>query len=178
LGGCPKAMWPAVRLLRIAAGLGALIPLIAACSSGLGTINVVPKPGDLLRPDWTSFSGHKEEFDLRPPGPQDLVSPDGYCQGASQPVAGAPGLSPEQAVVPGGIALQMTECDVVRRAGTPERTEVGTTNGGERAVVLTYTRGPRPGTYRFARGRLYSIERVPQQEAPARQNAAPAKKRA
>ena len=152
--------------------------VIAACSTDVATINIVPKPSDILRPDWTSFSGHKEEFDLRPPGPQDLVSPDGYCQGAAQSAAGAPAGSPEQAVMSGGIALQMTECDVVRRAGAPERTEVGATPGGERAVVLTYTRGPRPGTYRFARGRLYSIERGPQQETPARQNAAQPKKRA
>jgi len=170
-------MWRAVRIVKFAAGLGAMMLVIAACSTDVATINIVPKAGDILRPDWTSFSGHKEEFDLRPPGPQDLVSPDGLCQGTAQSAAGAPAGLPEQAVIVGGIALQMTECDVVRRVGTPERTEVGTTPGGERAVVLTYTRGPRPGTYRFARGRLYSIERGPQQATPAGPKAAQSKKR-
>jgi hypothetical protein len=152
------------------------MPVMVACSSDITAINVVPKATEILRPDWTSFSGHKEEFDLRPPGAQDLVSPEGYCQGVSQSAAGASGDGSEQTLVQGGIALQMTECDVVRRAGTPERTEVGASAGGERAVVLTFTRGPRPGTYRFTRGRLTSIERGPQQETPARQKAAPTKK--
>jgi len=67
-----------------------MMSVIAACSTDIATINIVPKPGDILRPDWTSFSGHKEEFDLRPPGPQDLVSPDGLCQGTAQSAAGAP----------------------------------------------------------------------------------------
>jgi hypothetical protein len=171
-------MWQAVRLLRLAAGLGVLMPFMAACSSDIGTINVVPKPTDILRPDWTSFSGHKEEFDLRPPGPQDLVSPEGYCPATTaQSPAGSSGDLPEQAVIQGGIALQMTECDVVRRAGTPDRTEVGSNTGGERTVVLTYTRGPRPGVYRFVRGRLYSVERAPQPEGSARQKAVNSKSR-
>jgi hypothetical protein len=55
----------------------------------------------------------------------------------------------------------MTECAVVLRAGPPERFEVGTNERGERTVVLTYIRGHRPGVYRFAAGRLYSIERPP-----------------
>jgi hypothetical protein len=79
--------------------------------------------------------------------------------------------------VQGGVALQMTECDVVRRAGAPERVELGANERGERAVVLTYARGPRPGVYRFAGGRLYSIERGPEPPAPARQQKAAAKKR-
>jgi hypothetical protein len=56
----------------------------------------------------------------------------------------------------------MTECDVVRRAGAPEQLQVGADERGERAVVITYIRGPRPGIYRFAAGRLTSIERAPE----------------
>ena len=37
----------------------------------------------------------------------------------------APGAPPTAALVPGGIALQMAECDVVRRAGTPEKVDLG-----------------------------------------------------
>src|SRR5262249_38174412 len=65
------------------------------------------------------------------------------------------------AAVSGGIALQMTECDVVRRAGPVEKIDIGSDERGERAVTLTYLRGPWPGGYRFAGGRLVSIERGP-----------------
>jgi hypothetical protein len=29
-------------------------------------MNVLPKSTDLMRPDWLSYSGNKEEFALRP----------------------------------------------------------------------------------------------------------------
>ncbi|MDQ2954293.1 MAG: hypothetical protein M3R18_05065 [Pseudomonadota bacterium] len=54
----------------------------------------------------------------------------------------------------------MSECEVVRRAGSPENLNVATDQYGERAVVLTYMRGTWPGIYRFNSGRLVSIERV------------------
>jgi hypothetical protein len=160
--------------------LAAMVPLVGACSSdgGIGNVNVVPKPSDLVRPDWMSFSGHREEFSLRPPGPEDLVGPEGQCAGLAQSqVEDQSGETAQMPAVQGGVALQMTECDVVRRAGAPERVELGANERGERAVVLTYARGPRPGVYRFAAGRLYSIERGPEPPAPARQQKAAAKKR-
>ena len=60
----------------------------------------------------------------------------------------------------------MTECDVVRRAGPVETIESGVTQRGERSVVLNYVRGPWPGIYRFAGGRLVSIEKAPAPPAP------------
>jgi hypothetical protein len=78
--------------------------------------------------------------------------------------------------VQGGIALQMTECEVVARAGAPDNIEFGNGQRGGRAVVLTYLHGARPGIYRFSGGRLYSIERAPEPAAPARK-ATPKKKR-
>ena len=171
------------RFFRRLAGVAALAvwaPIIGACSSdiGLGSINV---PN--MRPDWLSFSGHKEEFTLRPPGPEDLVGPEGQCAAtaapASEAVPNAAGEGTAPALQQGGIALQMTECDVVRRAGQPEQVELGTNERGDRTAVLTYIRGARPGVYRFAGGRLVSIERGPEAPAPARQQkTAPAKKRA
>jgi hypothetical protein len=59
-----------------------------------------------------------------------------------------------------GVALGMSECEVARRAGNPERVEVGTDNRGERSVTLSYLRGERAGIYRFREGRLFTIERV------------------
>ena len=93
--------------------------------------------------------------------------------------AGVEGPSTDPMTVPanasqalGGIGLQMTECEVVSRAGVPDNIEFGA-GGTERVVSLTYLGGPRPGIYRFSTGRLYSIERAP--EAP-RQQRPPAKK--
>jgi hypothetical protein len=73
---------------------------------------------------------------------------------------GEPVLPAGTPTVQGGIVLQMTECDVVRRAGLAEKVDLGTGERGERMVVLTFTRGPWPGIYRFAGGRLYSMERL------------------
>ena len=74
--------------------------------------------------------------------------------------------------------MQMTECDVVRRAGPVETIEAGVNARGERSVVLTYVRGPLPGIYRFASGRLVSIERAPAPppaaEKPQKPNRKPA----
>jgi hypothetical protein len=129
---------------------------IGACSSDLGLNNVTlaPKAETLARkPDWATFSGNKNEFELRPVTASDLVSADGQC------LPTAPELSSDRA--PGGIALQMTECDVVRRAGPVEKFEIGLNERGDRAVMLTYQHGPSPGIYRFAGGRLVSIERAP-----------------
>ncbi|MFL6831089.1 MAG: hypothetical protein ACJ8F0_00755 [Xanthobacteraceae bacterium] len=151
---------------------------MAACSSDLGLTNVtLPKPDTLLRkPDWATFSGGKHDFTLRPVTAADLVNAAGQCssesaQAGTDPTAGA---APP---VAGGIALQMTECDVVRRAGPVEKIDFGSDERGERIVTLTYLRGPLPGIYRFEGGRLVSIERAPTPPpAPAKSQKAPAKK--
>ena len=147
-----------------------LLPAIAACSSDLGLGNVTfPKPESPTRkPDWTSYSGGKSEFNLRPTTAEDLVGADGLCaaQSSSVATAGEPVLPPGTPTVQGGIALQMTECDVVRRAGLAEKVDVGTNERGERSLTLTFTRGPWPGVYRFDAGRLTSMERAPIPNAP------------
>jgi hypothetical protein len=157
-----------------AIALGAFCSALAACSSdlSLNNLTLVPKPETLLRkPDWATFSGGKSEFALRPVTAADLVNAAGQCAGeGEQAAAGA-------APVAGGIALQMTECDVVRRAGAVDNIDFGSDDRGERIVTLTYLRGPLPGTYRFAGGRLVSIERAPAPPpAPAKSQKAPAKK--
>lgn len=82
-----------------------------------------------------------------------------------------PGAPPEVRGGPRGIALQMTECQVVQLAGYTDRVEIGTNERGQRAVTLTYPGGDRPGIYRFIGGRLASMERVaepPQPKKPQR----------
>ena len=87
--------------------------------------------------------------------------------------------APDSGLAQGGIALQMTECEVVKRAGTPENVQVGTNVRGERTVTLTYNSGPRPGIYHFSGGRLYDIDRVeapPEPPKPAKPKKPAAKK--
>jgi hypothetical protein len=132
-------------LLRLIA-VAVLAPSVAACSSDVGSFNILPKLGGF---ESLSLGNAAPKPELRPVTAADLVGPQGQCAG--------PG--PAAAAVRGGIALEMTECEVVGRAGTPENIEVGTTDRGERSVTLTYTGGPRPGIYRFTGGRLSAIER-------------------
>jgi len=112
-------------------------------------------------------------------GPDELVNADGRCGGARPEPAGTDASASAEtdaaaigsaAVSPaaggagpaagGGIGLGMSECEVVRRAGSPENLNVATDQHGERSVVLTYMGGTWPGIYRFNSGRLVSIERV------------------
>ena len=59
-------------LLQVLALAG--LTALAACSTDIGSINIIPKTD--LRPDWLSYSGHKEEFTLREAGAADVVGPD------------------------------------------------------------------------------------------------------
>ena len=160
---------------------------LAACGSisDVGNVNLLPKVGNLSRPDWLTYSGGKNEFALRPVTATDLVSADGQCalapEQAAAPAPDADPATPQSTpLLSGGIALQMTECDVVRRAGPPEQLQVGANERGERTVVITYVRGPRPGVYRFAGGRLTTIERAPgaPAERPQQKKKSKAKKAA
>lgn len=93
--------------------------------------------------------------------PPDRLQPDGLTGGAFMPR------------VTGGVALGMTECQVVRRAGAPSNVTVtaGSVDGkGERKAVLTYDGGSWPGVYRFASGRLQVIESLPVQAQTAKPN--------
>lgn len=143
------------RMLLVAA------PLLAAACSSIR----VPTAEDLL-PNTPKFElkSVAPARAIRPLGAPALINPDGSCTAAADPEFAAGG----------GIALDMSECDVVQRAGAPDNIEFGT--GGERALVLTYVRGERPGIYRFRAGRLISMERgaEPEPEKPVK----PAKKKA
>ena len=144
-------------LLAMAAG-------VAACGSV-----TMPTTVDDVLPNAPKF-----EFKTLPPsrpirqlGVPNLIGPDGSC--AAQ--------SGESEFVGGGIALDMSECDVVQRAGPPDNIDISANRRGDRAVVLTYARGERSGIYRFVAGRLASIERGPEPPAPERPER-PSKKKA
>ena len=93
-------------------------------------------------------------------GPQANPPPPGIPQNAAVP--------PEVRNGPRGVALQMTECEVVRVAGYTDRVEIGADERGRRSVTLTYMSGIRPGIYRFVDGRLASMDRVEMPVAPKR----------
>lgn len=80
--------------------------------------------------------------------------------GVGGTASASPALPPQVRSGPSGIALQMTECEVVRVAGYTDRLEIGANERGQRSVTLTYMSGDRPGIYRFIGGRLASMERV------------------
>jgi hypothetical protein len=91
-------------------------------------------------------------------------------QAAINPGDGLPGGMPQ---VMGGIALGMTECQAVQRAGLPGNIAISAGEKGERTVTLTYLNGTWPGIYHFADGRLKEIERAPTPPEPPKK---PAKK--
>jgi hypothetical protein len=139
-----------------------------------------PTADSLFRP--MSVTNYKDKV-LPPVAPEDMVDASGRCAGAyvappapaegEQPT-GQTGVSVQDAgvpMIPSAIALDMSECDVVKRAGIAERVEIGTNDRKERTATLTYINGQRPGIYHFAAGRLKSMERAPeppQQAKPAK----------
>jgi hypothetical protein len=160
------------------------------------------KPIDLFSsPEWAKPTTTNVQLGpTGPVGPEDLVSADGQCPPAPPepapaatpapaPAAAAPkagigfegGLEPggggaAAAPLPaggGGIALGMTECQAVRRAGAPSNVAISAGVGGERRVVLTYLGGAWPGIYTFTGGRLKEVDAAPEQEKPK----APVRKR-
>ena len=139
-------------LLRLLA-VALLASAVAACSVPDFSM---PKFGGLPRFESLSVASAPAPDEVRPVTAADLVGPQGQCAGSA----------PDSGLAQGGIALQMTECDVVKRAGTPENVQVGTNQRGERTVTLTYNSGPRPGIYHFSGGRLYDIDRVEQPPEP------------
>jgi hypothetical protein len=160
---------------------------------GLLALSVAFALGACALPDWDSFRTptadqvfrplsvtNVKDRVLAPVAPDDMVDASWRCAGAYVPPSASTGEQPVSAqdagipMIPSAIALEMTECDVVKRAGFPERVDIGTTERNERKVTLTYTGGPRPGIYTFVAGRLTSMERGAE-PAPTRPAKKPAK---
>jgi len=163
-----------------------LAPVLAGCAGA----------SDLISRDAEWFSGPSRLFirnieapPLSPDKPvtaEDLVSAEGYCPGMAPPAAGpadanaAAGDAAGGPVVPstsGTVALGHTECDVVRGIGAPASVSLSNNPRGNRVAVVTYTQGQRAGIYTFTAGRLTSIERGPEAEAPPPKPAKPKAKK-
>jgi len=109
----------------------------------------------------------------------DLIDASGAC-----PAAPAPGALPVQpqpvsqpqlktanaadsqvsadtaSLIGGGIAIGMSECEVVSRLGRPTTINFGKNPNGYRTLILTYSSGARPGDYRFGAGRLTEMDGI------------------
>jgi hypothetical protein len=132
----------------------------------LGGCSAMPDFESFKAPDLSimkpaSTAQLRESVPLRPIVAEDLVDAEGRCSGVAP--SAEPGAAPDAIPsIPAGIGLQMTECDVVKRAGTPERVQIGTNEASERTATLTYIRGSRPGIYTFVSGRLKEMDRAPE----------------
>lgn len=152
--------------------LFAALPLLAGC----GGLNSSIKDAEWFsRPAVFSRSLSIETpplSDGRPVSAADLISAEGYCAGMALPAnsnamtqAAPAGADAVQGNA--GIAIGRTECEVARAAGAPDNVAISAERG-QRTTVLTYVRGPRPGIYRFADGRMTSMERGAEPEPQPR----------
>lgn len=155
-----------MRLLAKIAGVSAAFAL-GGCA--------LPDVDSFRAPDSSQFfrqysmSGTRDR-QLKATTAEDLVDGEGRCAFASAAAPAEAGATQTDAapgvpLVPQGVSLEMTECEVVKRIGPAEKTEIGS-NGSERTAVLTYVNGGRPGIYHFVGGRLNSIERAPEPPPP------------
>lgn len=189
----------------LAAGLGACAQQVTGLTEATEA-GWFSKPMNLFsKPEWARLSGASTDTISSGPVPQeDLVGADGQCapapveaqaaqpaaappaDAAAAPAAGkgfegglqsGPGAAPAApAGVAGGIALGMTECQAVRRAGTPSHVAITAGDGGVRRVVVTYLSGPWPGIYTFEAGRLKVVDAAPVQEQKPAPKKKPAKR--
>jgi hypothetical protein len=137
---------------------------------------------DLVGADGRCFSravAEAPQAPAKPPGEPAVGSMAGDLAGAPMPAgAAAPAeIDPGLPEVVGGIALGMSECDAVRRAGVPSNVSIGVGDNNDRKVVLTYLAGPWPGIYTFGSGRLREISAAPVQPKPPAKPAKPAPKK-
>ena len=176
--GPPQGGWIrglAVRVCRknfdAVGGAGALPWRLRACR--IPNSFRAPDASALFRP--MSVTNYKDKM-LPPVAPADLVDADGSCAGAAATASGE-----NVPMIPAAIALEMSECDVVKRAGIAEKVEIGTNERRERTATLTYINGQRPGIYHFTAGRLTvdgARARAAAPPKPAKKPAKPAKRAA
>ena len=176
----------------------ALGMMLAGCNapnmSDMSQLRLVPEARTFLPSNANTYSSAQAMRVLPPITAGDLVDAQGVCPGMTPPPPPPdPGADPAQtaAVAPmaspsaRGVGLEMTECEVARALGVPQRAEIGNNERGERRATLTYFSPERSGIYRFTDGRLITIERGPEPPAPpaakkatkaAKKKTAPAKK--
>lgn len=165
------------RFTALSAAFGAMIAL-CGCSS-LDTSSWFSRPADFFgAKGGYTYSDLGENRRDRPVTANDLVDGSGSCPrpvAAAQPQAGT-AADEGAGLLGGGVAIGMSECDVVQRLGQPSNVNLGQNPNGLRSAALTYSSGSRPGVYRFEAGRLTEMDRVEQPPMQAQQKP-PAKKK-
>lgn len=140
-------------LAIVAAGL-----VLGACSNMPGLSDIKLPSASAFIPTNANAFNQAAVNSNRPVTAADFVDGQGACPGAADAGAsGADGAQPAGR----GVALDMTECQVVQTLGAPQSVDIATNEQGERAVTIAFVGGERAGLYRFVRGRLVSIERAP-----------------
>src|SRR5215208_619539 len=148
--------------------------MLGGCGSMEKLSEMRSPTADLTSFEWNPYS--KASMSVAPTfkaaaaTPADYVNADGSCAGASASAGNS------EQTTGGAVALQMTECAVVRALGAPEKVDVGANERGERTTRLLYSRGDRPGLYSFTAGQLTQIERVAEAAPAAKPQKKPAAK--
>ena len=180
------AMTAAVLMALAVGGCGSVNSVSDTFKSDAGWFSK-PITSVFTREDGSGSMATAKNFSLGPSGPvapEDLVNPDGTCaaaapetpapasQGASQvgsaagDLAGSPMPPGGETPFLGGVALGMSECQVVRRAGMPSNVAITMADNNERKTVLTYAGGHWPGIYTFMSGRLKVVDALPEAQKP------------
>jgi hypothetical protein len=166
--------------------VGAVAISLSLCGCAADTTGWFSKPLNVFSGNrGYSYSNLGQARQDQPVTANDLVDANGACPryvapAAPAPVPGSPdaGAAPlDQGFLLGGIALGMSECQVVSRLGQPTAVNIGRNPNGLRGVALTFKGGPRPGLYRFEAGRLSEMDRVEVSQSPQPENRKTAKKK-
>lgn len=163
---------------RAALAAAAVSLMLGACS--MDTVaEYKPKLPDFTNFEFSPYSKASSmapSMTRRAATPADYINPDGSCAGASPESAAAEAT---QQQIQAGVALEMTECAVVRVLGTPQQIDIGANERGDRAVKMRYSQGERRGLYHFTAGQLTLIERIDEPPPPPKpQKPAPKPRRA
>ncbi len=156
--------------------------MLAIALSGCANVNTFDQNERwFARPfDWSGQAGGYTFSELqetqnrqKPASAGDLVDANGACPPAPSAPAPAPvqtaaaqgpGVMPvaptTDSLLGQGVALGMTECEVVYRAGAPSSVQIGGGANGARTAVITFNSGPRAGIYRFEGGRLMDMDGI------------------
>ncbi|MGB6538338.1 MAG: hypothetical protein WBF58_20510 [Xanthobacteraceae bacterium] len=135
-----------------------------------GGVVVAAPPGTPMAAPGTVVAAAGGPVVVPPTGPVpigELYWSDSSC-GVLPPPATAVGGVAAAAIAPAptDVTLQMTECEVARRAGRPDKVELTPVANGLRMLTLSYLRGPQPRVYHFVAGRLVSVEYLPPPPPP------------
>jgi hypothetical protein len=166
------------RFIALPATIGAMVAL-CGCSSLDTSGTWFSRPADFFgSKGGYTYSDLSDNRRDRPITANDLIDGNGSCPRPVTASSVQPGAAADDTatLLGQGVAIGMSECDVVQRLGQPNNVNLGQNPNGLRGAVLTYTAGPRPGVYRFEGGKLTEMDRVEQPPMQAEQKAPPQKK--